>query len=321
MNRQIIALIILLTLFIIWLEPLNFGPIKVNIAEGVNGTEIAKILSQKGVLRDIPEFLFFLKILGKERSLKSGTYELYRYKNPIYLINKLTQGRGVDIRITIPEGFTIFEIADVLEKNGLVDKTAFISLCCNQKFIRSLGLKGKTLEGYFFPDTYLFNENQSDTEIIQVLVDNFKKHTNNFNITDQDSLYKILTLASIVEKEAKYEDERPIIARVFLNRIKKRRPLESCATVLYAMKLRNMEIPHRRLTEKQLLIKSPYNTYQNLGLPPGPICSPGMASLKAVISPARVDYLYFVSMGNGRHHFSRTYQEHLAAKEHYNAKK
>ncbi|OPX17528.1 hypothetical protein BXT86_05985, partial [candidate division WOR-3 bacterium 4484_100] len=216
---------------------------------------------------------------------------------------------------------TIFEVAEILQNQGLVNKSEFINLCFDQKFIQSLGLKGKSLEGYFFPDTYLLNETQGDTGIIRTFIVNFRRHIQKFDIKTKDSLYKIITLASIVEKEAKFEDERPIIARVFMNRLEKNRPLESCATVLYAMRLMHKEVPHRRLREKELLLKSPFNTYQNLGLPPGPICSPGMASLEAVLYPAQVDYLYFVSMGNGRHHFSRTYREHLAAKERYNAKK
>lgn len=140
-----------------------------------------------------------------------------------------------------------------------------------------------------------------------------------YGITNRDSVYMIVTLASLVEKEAKYEDERPIIAQVFINRLKTRRPLESCATILYVLKNRN--IHKTNLTENDLKIDSPYNTYLHIGLPPGPICSPGESSIKAVVAPADVDYLYFVSKGDGRHYFSRTYQEHCAAKERYNATK
>jgi UPF0755 protein len=178
------------------------------------------------------------------------------------------------------------------------------------------------MEGYLFPDTYSFSLSQSDSEVVAVFVRNFKKRIADHDINDPDSLHRIVILASLVEKEAKFKDERPIIAKVFLNRLTQNRPLESCATVLYALRMKDYETysVKKKLLERDLRIDSPYNTYIHQGLPPGPICSPGGQSLAAAIDPADVDFLYFVSKGNGRHHFSRTYKEHIAAKEWYREK-
>lgn len=319
MNRTVIAIVGLVILFLIWWQPIDFGTEEITIPKGTSAREIAEHLSTGHIVRDKNEFLFWLKISGKEKHLKSGTYELKRYKNPLYLINKLTLGGKSDIVVTIPEGLTIDEIAGILAHHGLVTKEEFIKLCNNKNFIIELGLSTRSVEGYLFPDTYSFSSTQSDSEIIKTFIENFNSHVENFKLYNHDSIYKILILASLVEKEAKYEDERPIIARIFINRLKTHRPLESCATVLYALK--NRDIYKTKLTEKDLEINSPYNTYLHIEFPPGPICSPGENSMRAAISPADVDYLYFVSKGDGRHYFSRTYKEHCAAKERYSVKK
>lgn len=319
MKRTHIAILVLVFLFLIWLQPIDFGTAEITIPKGASAREIIEYLSAHGVVRDKNEFLFWLKISGNEKSLRSGNYELKRYTNPIYVINQLTLGGASDIIVTIPEGQTVDETATILASRGLVAKEQFVTLCSERSFVKELGFAGSSLEGYLFPDTYSFSSSQSDSEIIAVFIENFKNHTMHYGITNRDSIYKIVVLASLVEKEAKYEEERPIIARVFINRLKTRRPLESCATVLYALKSRN--IHKTKLTESDLKINSPYNTYTSIGPPPGPICSPGESSISAVIAPADVDYLYFVSKGDGRHYFSRTYREHCAAKERYNVTK
>jgi UPF0755 protein len=174
-----------------------------------------------------------------------------------------------------------------------------------------------SLEGYIFPDTYSLSRLQDEESIIGILVGNFTRHIAADNLSNRDSLHQVIVLASIVEKEAKYEDERPIIASVFINRLKLKRPLESCATVLYVLKAEKPMATRQQLSDRDLKVVSPYNTYLHAGLPPGPICSPGESSIRAVISPADVDYLYFVAKGDGRHYFSRTYREHVAAKDRY----
>ncbi|MBN2620845.1 endolytic transglycosylase MltG [candidate division WOR-3 bacterium] len=322
MKKRYIAFLILIIISIIWWQPLNIGRTEITIPEGSTAQEIAGFLHEDGIVRDQKEFLFWLRISGQEKHLKSGTYTLCKYKNPLFVIGELSDGGYSDISVTIPEGATIRETACILAAQGLVNQDAFVALCARPDFVRAFGIRGKTLEGYLFPDTYSFSRSQNDSQIVAIFVSNFKKHSAHFDIENADSLHRIVILASLVEKEAKFEGERPIIARVFLNRIQQNRPLESCATVLYALKIIDFEKYHekKQLLERDLRVASPFNTYTNLGLPPGPICSPGERSLAAAVSPADVDYLYFVSMGNGRHHFSLTYKEHIAAKEQYREK-
>lgn len=322
MKKRYIAFLILIIISIIWWQPLNVGRIEITIPSGATAHEIAKFLHENGIVRDQKEFLFWLRISGREKHLRSGTYTLYKYKNPLFIIGELSNGGFSDVTVTIPEGATIRETACILAAHGLVQQDMFIALCEQPDFVQTFDIKGKTLEGYLFPDTYAFSRSQDDSQIVAAFVNNFKKHRAHFDIKDPDSLHRIVILASLVEKEARFEDERPIIARVFLNRLQQNRPLESCATVLYALKALDFEKYHdkKQLLERDLRVASPYNTYANFGLPPGPICSPGERSLAAAASPADVDYLYFVSMGNGRHHFSRTYKEHIAAKEKYREK-
>jgi UPF0755 protein len=322
MKKGSIALLILVIISIVWWQPLNVGLAEVTIPPGASANDITDFLYENGVVRDRREFLFWLRVSGREKYLRSGTYTLYKYKNPLYVIGELSYGGYSDVTITIPEGSTIRETAHILAEQGLVQMNRFISLCEDPEFVKSFDFSGKTMEGYLFPDTYAFSLSQSDSEIVAVFAQNFKKRIAEFGIDDPDSLHRIVVLASLVEKEAKFEDERPIIARVFLNRLSQNRPLESCATVFYALRIKDYETyaAKKKLLERDLRVVSPYNTYIHQGLPPGPICSPGEQSLAAAINPADVDFLYFVSKGNGRHHFSRTYKEHIAAKEQYREK-
>jgi UPF0755 protein len=317
MKKETIIVLIIAIIVAIWWQPLNLGKTEVTVPDNVNAREIAEFLAEKRVVRNVDEFLFWLKVTGQERSLKSGTYELYQFKNPIYLIGELSAGGRSEIIVTIPEGLTIYETARIMAHHEVVDESRFIELCYDEEFISELGLALSSLEGYFFPDTYSFSSMQNEESIITALVENFTKKIEQFNLMSADSIHQVVILASIVEKEAKYEDERPIIARVFLNRMKMTRPLESCATVFYILKAGEHSLKKQELTDRDLEIESPYNTYLHLGLPPGPICSPGESSIRAAIWPADVDYLYFVAKGDGRHHFSRTFKEHAAAKDRY----
>jgi len=323
MKRILLATLILFVIGLIWLQPLNLGTAELTIPDGATAREIAENLAHHHVVRDKEEFILWLRISGREKDLKSGTYILQKYKNPLYLITQLSKGGRSDIIVTIPEGLTVYEVADILDNNGVVNKDSFVSLCKDKTFINKTELLGNSLEGYLFPDTYSFSQSQTDSQILLQFLKNFNKHIEKYAILNADSILKVLILASLVEKEARVEQERPIIARVFLNRLKTNRPLESCATVFYALRSTDPEkyLNKTTLTKSNLRFESAYNTYLHTGLPPGPICSPGENSIRAVIHPADVDYLYFVAKGDGHHHFSTTFQEHIAAKEKYNAEK
>ncbi len=275
----------------------------VEVSEGATAEQIADMLKERGIIRRAGWFLYLTNRYGVQERLQSGIYE-FSGRTPLKkVISKIVRGEVLLIRVTIPEGYTVKEIAAVLERKKLADGEEFIAYVLNDK----------KLEGMLFPDTYFFPHKVSVEAIASTM---FRRFRNVFEeaygeeITDANfqKVKDVVTVASIVEKEAMYSDEKAIIAGIIYKRLKKNMALQSCSTVIYAL-----GSPKARLSRSDLRVKSPYNTYTHKGLPPGPICSPGLDSLKAAINPSKTDYLYFVSMGDGRNHFSKTYQEHLAA--------
>lgn len=300
----------------------NPQEISIEIPEGSSSTQIASILKEKNLIKSELVFKIVLKKNNVENSLKAGYYELNTGMDMDEIITELVKGgenRNV-VRFTIPEGYELRMIAEKLSNEGLVDKERFLELTSDKKyfedkfpFLSELN-EGQSLEGYLFPSTYEIYTNASEEEIIEKMLFQFqqvfdkkiKNQMNNVNLSFND----VVTLASIIEREAKVDDERSLISAVFHNRLKIGMPLQSCATVQYILGTRK-----ERLSEEDTRIESVYNTYINKGLPPGPIASPGEKSLIAAVNPENVDYLYFRSKedGTGRHTFSRTYDEHLRA--------
>jgi len=291
------------------LKNANLEPVIVEIEKGDSIFRIAKKLKERGLIKS--ELIFILKAFktGAYNKIKAGEYAFYPYQSIEEILTYLKEGKVYLHKITIPEGTTLWQIADILEKNKICKSESFLSLAENSKVAESFGLPGPTLEGYLYPDTYFFHKNTPPEVVIKTMVENFWKHWKKFEkIAEKQKmpLKKVITLASIVEKEAFYSEEKPVIAAVYLNRLKKRMPLQADPTINYALK------DFRRLTYKDYyLVKSPYNTYLNSGLPPTPICNPGEESIRAVLFPAKVPYLYFVAKGDGSHYFSKTYKEHL----------
>jgi len=289
----------------------------VYIPQGSSSLEIGKILSKKGIINWDYGFWLWCKILGVERKLKFGYYKLSPQEDLFEIINKLIKGTVETLKFTIPEGSTLENIADILESKLHLSKENFLKLAENPKNLGKIKDYFKdeiptTLEGYLFPATYDVPLDLKEEDIIYILlrtffnkldieIPNWREELKKRNMT----LKEWVTLASIVEKEAKYDDERPLIAGTFLNRIKLGYKLQSCATVEYIYKFKKPVLSYN-----DLKIDSPYNTYIYYGLPPSPICSPSINSLKAVLYP-QGDYLFFVSKGDGRHYFSKTYEEHL----------
>ncbi len=260
--------------------------------------EIAGILKNKRLILDPLGFLFIVRLEKADRDLKSGEYSVSNIKNVFDLLSRLKKGvPRKEIKVTIPEGFTVFDIADRLYKMGIINN--------KQEFIK----KAEPYEGYLFPDTYFFYKGESPDKIIETMKNRF------FQILPQDyekkvrkkglSLKEAVVLASIVEKEAKFDKDRPLVASVFLNRLKIGMPLQSDATVSYALHLHKVW-----LSEKELNTNSPYNTYKHPGLPPGPICNPGLKSLLAVANAPKTDYYYFLTKPDGEAVFERTLEEH-----------
>lgn len=251
---------------------------------------------------------------GGSKNIKAGEYSLNKSMAPVRIFHLLASGAVKTHPVTLPEGLTIEQIAGILAEKDLVNKEEFIALATDKALAAAYHIDGQSLEGYLFPDTYFVSRDRGSREIIDLMVERFWDVYNGL-VKDRHSqmpLWEVVTLASIVEKETGLPEERPVIASVFLNRLKKRMRLESDPTVIYGIKDFDGNLKKRDLDSP-----SPYNTYCHYGLPPGPIANPGRESLRAVLIPAETDYLYFVSKNDGSHHFSATLSEHNRAVARY----
>ncbi len=291
------------------------------VPKGSSFKSIAKELEDDGLIRS-KEALYILAWYKKElASIKAGEYKLSPAMTPEEILETLVTGKVIRHLITIPEGYNMFQIARLLERGGVVKKQAFLKVCTDWDFLRKSGIQEDSAEGYLFPESYYLSKNSSPREIAQTFINQFWKiwKDNHFNKRLKEinsSVHEVVTLASIVELEAAVPEEKPIIASVFWNRLKRGIPLQADPTVKYGV-LIEKKIKKRRLTWKDLRKSTPYNTYTLHGLPKGPIANPGLDSLRAVLYPKKTDYLYFVSKGNGRHYFSKTLKEHNRAVERY----
>ncbi|WP_297058565.1 endolytic transglycosylase MltG [Thermosulfurimonas sp.] len=277
--------------------------------------EVAHILKERKLIRSTWAFYLEGLRLGVLDKLKAGEYELSPHLSPAQILEKLARGEVITHIVTIPEGYNVWEIARLLDRAGLVSRREFLSLAFNATFAHSLGIPGPSVEGFLFPDTYYLVKGLSPAEIIKIMVSHFWKVWAKYEKRAQEmgvSVYEVVTLASIVEKEAVFSREKPLIAAVYWNRLRRGMPLQADPTVRYALKRFR-----GRLYYKDLRVANPYNTYRYPGLPPTPIANPGEDSLRAVLYPAKVPYLYFVSKGDGTHYFSSTYREHLRAVRRY----
>ena len=286
---------------------------KVRIDQGTTLSNISDKLNKRGLVSNKWVFEFLTKIKGLEKSMQAGTFRLSNVHTNNEVINNIVFGSPDRKKITFLEGWNMNQVAKHLSKELDFNYSEVIKLLSDEELIRDLQINSNTLEGYLFPETYYFFEGVDKTSVIKRLVKEHKKFWNNANLSKADSLgftpYEIITLASIIEGEAIYDSERSIISAVYHNRIKIGMKLQADPTVQYII-----DDGPRRLLNKDLRIKSPYNTYIYQGLPPGPINSPGKQSLIAALSPQDNDYLYFVAKGDGYHTFSRNEKEHERAK-------
>jgi UPF0755 protein len=252
---------------------------------------------------------------GQSAQIKAGEYLIDPSHKLTDIINNLTLGAVVTQKFTIPEGLHIKQIASVLQQSGVVGKEEFILAANNPGISEKFNIPFDSVEGFLFPDTYIVAKGLSGEQIVNIMVEHFFEKLHEISFTDysEDELQRAIIIASLVEKEAVVDGERPIIAAVFYNRLLKEKRLESCATVQYILGKSK-----ERLLFSDLKVDSPYNTYLHEGLPPGPISNPGIKSIKAALYPADVEYLFFVSKRDGTHHFSNSYREHLEAIERYN---
>lgn len=313
----IIIIIIFSILFLYnWIIPHNINnTVYIRIKKGETIDDVLYKLNKKSINFSPFFSKLFYKLFPKE--INVGDYYLKGNISFIELSNILKQGFINGIKVTIPEGFTFKEIKNRLRVKQLIDPKKFQNLFKDTDFLQKLGIKSNSLEGYLCPDTYYFVKDNTEKEIIRKMYNLLIKKLNNNNLMvkikrSKYNLKQILTIASLVEWEAKVDKERPIIAQVFLKRLEISKPLESCASILYAL-----DKHKERLSKQDLKIKSPYNTYETYGLPPTPINNPGLKSIKAVLNPTDTEYLYFVSKNNGTHIFSKSYKNHIIAKRKY----
>ena len=288
-------------------------PVQVQIPRGTDARTILENLESKGVLVNSDLARIYLVYNLGDPPLQAGEYRFEGYLNIPEVLDQLVRGDVVTYPVTIIEGLTLNETAFELESAGFGDQETFESLMLGPELIRDLDPAATDLEGYLFPDTYRFAGGTSEAEIVAVMVDNFRRRfdTEVASIrdpADDRSVRDLVILASIVEKEAQLGEERPIIAGVYKNRLDRKIALYADPTIIYALKRKNRW--DGNLRRKDLELDSPYNTYIHAGLTPGPIASPGLASLQAAAQPAEVPYIYFVSRNDGSHVFAETLSEH-----------
>lgn len=303
-------------------NPADTTKVIITIPMGSGTSQISSLLEENGIIKDADAFKLLSKITGSSGKYKAGTYAFSPSMNAYDIIKILHAGISIGNMITIPEGYAIGQVGDILSKEGFVDKALFMDELENgkfdQKFIEFLPEGPNRLEGYLFPETYEIPIDATEHEIINIMLNQFDALFIDEYYARADelglSVNDIMTIASMIEREAAVSKDRPLVSSVVYNRIKQGMPLQFCSTVQYILGDQKA-----RLSTEDTQIDSPYNTYINQGLPPGPICSPGIDSIKAALYPADTDYLYFVvdPEGERTHKFSKSYEEFLINKEAY----
>jgi len=291
-------------------------PVNFTVSSGQHLSAIARNLKSQELISDPSAFKLYVRLKKAGTRIKAGEYEMNTGMSPETILNILTSGKNKLYRLTIPEGKNIREIAERAQAAGLCSRQHFLSLCNDLEFINQFELPGMTLEGYLFPDTYFFSRETDCKTLIKKMVSTFNR---TFNDTWKArakeiglTVHEVVILASIIEKETGDAKERPLIASVFHNRLKRRMRLESDPTVIYGV-----SDYHGRIRYKHLRRVTPYNTYQIAGLPAGPIANPGAQALEAALYPARTDYLFFVSKNDTTHQFSTNLKDHNKAVRKY----
>lgn len=312
------------------------GKIQVYIPAQSNFSHIKKILAGAQLIPDDLRFVLLARLMGVAHQLKAGEYVFDFNQSPYSILKDLEAGKTVLRAIGFAEGYTIFQIAEIVEQGGWGSREDFLFLMQDSAFIKDLGVSSLSLEGYLFPETYFFERGESLRKIVKVMVQRTQKvfaeeclqaeavegfyfdcafaGVGGEEVKGQKEkdlrldAHQLLTLASIVEKETGVPAERPLVAKVFLNRLRRGMKLQADPTVIYGLRKFG-----ESLTTNDLKAPTPFNTYAVKGLPQGPICNPGRASIAALFKPAAEDYLYFVSENNGGHYFSKNLREHNRA--------
>lgn len=288
----------------------------IEVSEGTTFRQLAALLENERLIASQWGFEILGRLTWADRRIPAGEYALHAGMRPTEILRELRTGHIVQYPVTIPEGYTVAQIASLLEQKGLADQAEFLELTRDRDFIRTLGLDVSSLEGYLFPNTYHIPKRSTCKEIIHAIVTNlWQAFTPELRARAREinmSVHQVLTLASVIEKETSVDGERELISAVFHNRLRRKIPLQSDPTVIYGLKSFD-----GNLRKRDLDVASPYNTYRVRGLPPGPIANPGARSIRAALYPAPSRFLYFVSRNDGTHVFSATLEEHNRAVTRY----
>ncbi len=299
----------------------------INIPKGYSAGEVSELLLEHSLIDGKYGFNLLMNFMRMEGKIQAGTYKLNPNMSLLAIMTKLKRGDIIPpplLRVSFPEGSSIYKMGETLRKEGISDFVEFktfakmpISFELKEKFSFLNEVPIDSLEGYLFPDTYFIPSNIKASLLAEAMLSRFQSQILPFwkraKKNTRFSFHEVITLASIIEKEAAVDSERPIISSVFHNRLKKRMYLAADPTVKYA--LSEVRKPTKKVYWIDLEVDSPYNTYKHLGLPPGPICNPGLSSIRAAVYPADTEYLYFVARPDGSHIFSRTWQEHEEARK------
>ena len=302
------------------LDSENTQTVNVTIPSGSGTIQIGQQLEENSIISSADKFKLWSRIKGYDSQYKAGTYALSPSMDFQTIADIIVGGKVNTVNFTVPEGYTIYQTARVIADSGLGDYDTLVSLIeaadFDYDFLDGAQNNKNKLEGYLFPNTYIIDEGMSEEQIIKVMLDEFekqplkaitdKKLSSQHNASSGRSINEIITIASIIERECKVDEERKLVASVIYNRLEKGMPLQMCSTVQYVLG-KQKEV----LTYADTRIESPYNTYTNAGLPPGPICSPGLAAVQAALHPADTDYLYFVLSEklDGTSNFSSDYAQ------------
>ena len=308
-----IALVILILL---WPQPNSSSVSKVTVRSGSTLNAISKQLFEKKIISNEQMFRWSVQIMGKEKEIPIGTFRLVDTQSNYDIIKQLVYGSPELKKVRLLEGWSVKQIAEHLNDVMGFEIDEILDIARDHRFLRKHDIKASTIEGYLFPNTYLFFDGDSPTSVLDNVVseyknfwrDAFRDRARELNMTE----HEVVTLASIIEGEAIYDNERPIISGVYHNRLNRGMRLQADPTIQYII-----EDGPRRLLNRDLKIDSPYNTYKYKGLPPGPINSPGAESLKAALYPAENEYLFFVARGDGYHTFTTNEKEHNIAKKQF----
>ena len=295
------------------------GEVYIEIPRYATSAQIADLLVNSGILRHRLPFLLYVRFNNLGRHIQAGEYRFAEAASPMEIAARLVKGDVSFRSITIPEGLTAFETIELLAQNGLGNPDELQQLLRRADWIRDLDPKAHTLEGYLFPETYRFGHNVSCEAVLKTMIQQFRTRVARLSaanpIPQGWTMSRILTLASMIEKEVKEPDEAPLVASVLLNRLEKGMPLACDATIIYGMKLAGTY--QGRLGKADLARESPYNTYIHTNLPPSPIANPGENSIRAALRPAKTGYYYYVSRNDGTHQFSHDYASHQLAVNRY----